>query len=35
MVTMFKPFFHREVRLVRLAELPGAKDWITGVPERV
>jgi hypothetical protein len=34
MVNMFKPFFHGEVRLFRLAELPVAKDWITGAPER-
>jgi len=30
---MFKPFFHGEVRLFRLAELPAAKDWITKAPE--
>ena len=29
MVSMFKPFFHGEVRLFDLAELPAAKDWIT------
>ena len=29
LVNMFKPFFHGEVRLFRLAELPVAKDWIT------
>jgi hypothetical protein len=34
MVNMFKPFFHGEVRLFRLAELPLAKDWITGTPQR-
>jgi hypothetical protein len=34
MVNMFKPFFHGEVRLFRLAELPAAKDWITRAPER-
>ena len=28
MVSMFKPFFHGNVRLFRLAELPAAKDWI-------
>ena len=33
MVNMFKPFFHGEVRLFRLAELPLAKDWITGTPQ--
>jgi len=33
MVNMFKPFFHGEVRLFRFAELPAAKDWITGSPE--
>ena len=34
MTNMFKPFFHGEVRLFRLADLPAAKDWITGIPER-
>ena len=29
MVSMFKPFFHGNVRLFGLAELPAAKDWIT------
>ena len=29
MVSMFKPFFHGEVRLFGLAELPAAKDWIS------
>ena len=29
MVSMFKPFFHGEVLLFRLSELPGAKRWIT------
>ncbi len=33
-INMFKPFFHGEIRLFRLAELPAAKDWITGRPER-
>jgi len=33
LVNMFKPFFHGEVRLFRLAELPAAKDWITKVSE--
>jgi hypothetical protein len=33
LVNMFKPFFHGEVRLFRLAELPAAKDWITKAPE--
>ena len=33
-VNMFSPFFHGEVRLFRLAELPAAKDWITSAPER-
>ena len=28
MVSMFKPFFHGDVRLFGLAELPAAKDWI-------
>jgi hypothetical protein len=27
-ISMFKPFFHGEVRLFRLAELSAAKDWI-------
>lgn len=27
-VSMFKPFFHGEVRLFRLSELHAAKDWI-------
>ena len=29
MVNMFKPFFHGEVRLFGLSELPAAKDWIS------
>jgi hypothetical protein len=29
MVSMFKPFFHGEVRLFTLADLPAAKDWIS------
>ena len=29
-VSMFTPFFHGEVRLFRLSELPAAKDWIAG-----
>jgi hypothetical protein len=29
MVRMFKPFFHGEVRLFRLSELPAAKGWIS------
>jgi len=28
MVSMFKPFFHGEVRLFKLSELPAAKAWI-------
>ena len=28
MASMFKPFFHGEVRLFRLSELPDAKEWI-------
>jgi hypothetical protein len=28
MVSMFKPFFHGEVLLFRLSELPAAKHWI-------
>lgn len=31
-VTMFKPFFHGEVRLFRLSQLPAAKAWITASP---
>ncbi|MEO6782567.1 MAG: STAS/SEC14 domain-containing protein, partial [Bradyrhizobium sp.] len=27
-VSMFAPFFHGEVRLFELSELPAAKDWI-------
>lgn len=29
MVAMFKPFFHGEVKLYPLAELPTAKEWIS------
>jgi|GEM_PF-1295986 hypothetical protein len=29
MINMFKPFFHGEVRLFKLSELPAAKDWIS------
>ena len=32
MVNMFKPFFHGEVRLFRVAGFAAAKDWITGTP---
>jgi hypothetical protein len=28
-VTMFMPFFHGEVRIFGLSQLPAAKDWIT------
>lgn len=28
MVSMFKPFFHGDVRLFGLIQLPAAKDWI-------
>jgi hypothetical protein len=28
-VNMFRPFFHGQVRLFRLAKLPAAKNWIT------
>jgi len=31
MVSMFKPFFHGEVRLFMLSELPDAKDWIVNI----
>ncbi len=34
MISMFKPFFHGEVRLFTRAELPAAKDWITDTSER-
>jgi hypothetical protein len=34
MVNMFKPFFHGEVRLFGLDQLPAAKDWVSGKPER-
>jgi hypothetical protein len=33
-INMFKPFFHGEVRLFRLTDLPAAKDWIASVPKR-
>lgn len=33
-VTMFRPFFHREVRLFRVSELMKAKFWIAE-PEKV
>lgn len=29
MVSMFRPFFHGDVRLFGLSDLPAAKDWIT------
>ena len=35
MVSMFQPFFHGEVRLFRLSELPAAKDWISNAKEAV
>jgi SpoIIAA-like len=28
-IGMFKPFFHGEIRLFMLSELPAAKDWIS------
>jgi hypothetical protein len=31
-ISMFKPFFHGQVRLFRLAQLPAAKDWVTASP---
>ncbi len=34
MVAMFGPFFHGEVRLFRLDQLPAAKDWVSGNLER-
>ena len=34
MVKMLKPFFHGEVRVFTSAELPAAKGWIRGAPER-
>lgn len=30
-ITTFKPFFHGEVRLFGLTDVPAAKDWIQGV----
>ena len=33
-LNMFKPFFHGDIRLFSLAELPAAKDWIKGMPDR-
>ena len=33
MVSMFKPFFHGNVRLFRLSELSVAKDWIRNEKE--
>lgn len=35
MVTMFRPFFHGEVRLFGLSELPAAKDWIAEGAKKV
>jgi hypothetical protein len=32
-INMFKPFFHGQVRLFTLANLPAAKDWIEKVSE--
>jgi hypothetical protein len=32
-ISMFKPFFHGQVRLFKLANLPAAKDWITAVSD--
>lgn len=29
MVSMFRPFFHGDVRLFGLSDLPAAKEWIT------
>ncbi len=29
-INMFKPFFHGEIRLFGLSDLPAAKTWITG-----
>jgi hypothetical protein len=31
-ISMFKPFFHGEVRLFRLSQLSAAKDWIRTSP---
>ncbi len=33
MVSMFKPFFHGNVRLFGLAELPAAKNWIASAKD--
>jgi hypothetical protein len=32
-ISMFKPFFHRQIRVFKLADLPAAKDWISTAPE--
>ncbi len=34
MVNMFRPFFHGEVRLFGVEQLPAAKDWVSRRPER-
>jgi hypothetical protein len=34
MVSMFRPFFHGEVRVFRIAELSAAKGWITSISEQ-
>jgi hypothetical protein len=31
-ISMFKPFFHGQIQLFKLADLPAAKDWISGAP---
>jgi hypothetical protein len=31
-ISMFKPFFHGQMRLFKLADLPAAKDWISSPP---
>jgi len=33
-VGMCKPFFHGEVRLFGLVDLPDAKRWVTDIPKR-
>jgi hypothetical protein len=32
-ISMFKPFFHGQIRVFKLADLPAAKDWISTAPE--
>lgn len=32
-ISMFRPFFHGQIRLFSLADLPAAKAWIASVPK--